>query len=151
MQLSIRQIIDKITKHFSMFGLALTVFVLAWTYYSVTDLWHGIKSDLCKDEHNIRHCSTWNDLASSLTYLLFGVSLFFVVINPLTYHPRKSILRAVIIFPIFLTLAIITMIGTWHAGYINEIHLGWWLIMTLIDTTLILIGLILKLRETNHL
>lgn len=147
MQLSIRQITDKINKHFSLFGLVLTIVVLAWTYYSVCDLWHGIKCDLCKDEQNIRLCSTWNDLAISLTYILIGISIFFIVINPFTYYPKKSILRAVVLFPIFLTFAIITMFGTWHAGYINGVNFGWWFVMTLIDTSLIIIGLILRWRK----
>jgi hypothetical protein len=144
MQLSIRKITDKLNGHFSLFGLALTVIVFALTYYTLCELWYGIKSDLCIDNHNIRHCSTWNDLANSLTFILIGVSLFLIVINPLTYHPIKSILKAVILLPIFLTIAIITMFGTWHAGYINGVHFGWWFIMTLIDTTLITIGIILR-------
>lgn len=144
MQLPIRQITDKLSKYFSLFGLALTIIVLAWTYYSIYDIWHGIKIDLCKDEHNIRGCSTWNDLANSLTYILGGISLFFIVLNPLTYQPRTGILRAVILFPIYLTIAIITMFGSWHAGYINGVHFGWWFVMTLIDLTLIIIAVILR-------
>lgn len=152
MQLSIRQITDKLKRHFSLFGLALTVIVLAWTYYSVCNLWHGIKIDLCKPDNQNELswrcatclCSTWNDLANSLTYILIGVCLFFIVISPLNYHPKNNILKAIILFPIFLTFAIITMFGTWHAGYVNGVHFGWWFVMTLIDTTLIVTGLTLR-------
>lgn len=157
MQLSIRQITNKLNKHFSLFGLTLTVIVLAWTYYCVYDLWHGIKFDLCKPDNQNELswrcatclCSTWNDLANALTYILIGVILFFVVLNPLTYQPSKSIVRAIILFPIFLTFVIIAMFGTWHAGYVNGVHFGWWFIMTLIDTTLIIIGLILRWQRKH--
>jgi hypothetical protein len=136
-------------RNINIFGLVLTTLFLSWTTYTVYELWQGIKIDLCMDEQNIRFCSTWNDLANALTFILIGITFFFILLNPIFYHPFKSYLRAVIFLPILLTFSIMTMFGMLHAGQINGTHFGWWFVLTIADTSLIIIGLILRWRKKH--
>lgn len=147
MFLSVSKITNSIKKPINLFGLALTLLVLLWTYYSVYSLWSVLIVDLCKDSMEIRFCSTWRDLSNALTLILIGILFFFLIINPLHYNPQKNILKTLLLLPIFLSFTIYTMLGTWHAGKVNSIHFSWWFFMTLIDIGLIIIGLIFNWQK----
>jgi len=149
MQLSNWNNIGSIIKANLLF-LALSLTIIVWTWYCVREMWTSSSTDLKYGIDALHHGNMPNDLPTNLTYMVFELVMFFLILRPETYHLTRSIFRCVFLLPIMINLWVLHMLALWHAGTVNATMLTWWTGLTGLTVGLLILGIILRTRQKKN-
>jgi len=87
------------------------------------------------------------DLPANLTYMVFELALFILILRPQTFHLTKSTFRCVLLLSVMIVFGFIHLLRLWHAGTVNATMFTWWTGLTGLTIGLLLLGIILRSRQ----
>jgi hypothetical protein len=128
--------------------LILSVIILGWTWFCVYQMWYSDRTERPFGTAG-QFGNNFSDLPTNLTYMVFELSIFVLILRPNTYHLRNSVYRAAFLVLPMIPLWAFHMFQLMHAGGVNAGLFLWWSGLVGLTIILIVIGVVLRRYFNN--